>query len=123
MICSYINPDILINLYNLYEEHYNKDHLLLSFKAFARFPSYILRDSPSIKKMISGISNCIEKMNPNDLLDMLYWARRFNAIGLKSYTYNFLNNPKLINRISELLKNREFNVRLLINLYCNVVFI
>ena len=83
MISSYINPKIIMELHKLYSKIYTKDHIILSFKAFARFPMFIQKESKELEEMIKMLNNFIDEMNANDILDIMYWARKFNSSGLK----------------------------------------
>lgn len=96
--------------------------MILSFKAFARFPMFIHKESKELGEMIKMLNTFIDEMNANDILDILYWARKFNSSGLKGIL-KFFNTNRMIDRINRGVENKEFNVRLLINLYCNIIFI
>ncbi len=57
-------------------------------------------------EMIFKLNRFIEKLNANDIIDILYWAKRFHSSGQKAYTEKYFDLNKMVKRINECIKDR-----------------
>lgn len=122
-ICNANNINDLLNIMNQNIGLYKNEHIVLTLRVLARLikssnQSQIdaLHKDERYKTLTSKAQDSLEEFNEYEILDFLFWLRRFKTGRLPTNVSEESLN-KLYDRVRDFVKSKSFNFRNLVNLY------
>jgi len=122
-ICNANNINDLLGIMQQNIGLYKNEHIVLTLRVLARLikstnTSQVesLNKDERYKTLTSKAQESLEEFNEYEILDFLFWLRRFKTARLPTHVSEESLN-KLYNKVKDFVKSKSFNFRNLVNLY------